>query len=354
MPNPGSPYDQNELPVALTCSVPAAQQHRHFFVTADQRRKMPPPGATPAAARANDPVEGYRRRHALERMAAAFFGDEQAGDLALHPRGDQHRARLGDGLHPRRYVRHLAKYPARRIDHHRPGIEADARLELRLAGRGVPAVELRERALDRERGTHSAFGIVLLPDRIAEQGQQPVAKLPRHTAAHLRDRRRGGLDIAADHIAPILGIELRRNCGGADQIAEQNSDVATLPSSFLRRRGGRQRRRRSVRSCRRGPRIIVRCVRIDRGGGLEQFETRTEREAELAEMIVREIGQNGEVYVILAERRLILFEADTPQQTPEIHRDTLLVSTGCANHRPIETCCPGRRLDRAHPAATNL
>jgi hypothetical protein len=173
-------------------------------------------------------------------------------------------------------------------------------------------------------------------------------------AAHLPDRHRGGLDIAADQIAPLLGIELRRNCGGADQIVEQNSDIATLPSSFLRRRGGRQRCRRSVRSCRPGPRIIVRCVRIERGGGLEEFETRTEREAELAEMIVREIGQNGEVYVILAEHRLILFEADAPQQTPEIHRDALLVSTGCANHRPIETCCPGQRLDRAHPAATNL
>jgi hypothetical protein len=37
------------------------------------------------------------------------FGDEQAGDLALHPRRDHDRARLGQRLCPRRDVRHIAE-----------------------------------------------------------------------------------------------------------------------------------------------------------------------------------------------------------------------------------------------------
>ena len=34
-------------------------------------------------------------------MRAALFGNKQTGDLPLHPRRDQNRARLGQRLHPR-------------------------------------------------------------------------------------------------------------------------------------------------------------------------------------------------------------------------------------------------------------
>jgi hypothetical protein len=47
-----------------------------------------------AAAGANEPEQRRRLGHALERMRAALLGSEEAGDLALHPRGDQNRARL--------------------------------------------------------------------------------------------------------------------------------------------------------------------------------------------------------------------------------------------------------------------
>jgi hypothetical protein len=57
------------------------------------------------------------------------------------------------------------------------------------------------------RATRSAF--VLVRDRIAEQGHQPVAQLLGDVAAHLRHCRRGGVEISADEIAPFLGIELR-------------------------------------------------------------------------------------------------------------------------------------------------
>ena len=49
-------------------------------------------------------------------------------------RGDQDRARLGQRLHPRRYVRGVAKNIASGIDHDRSGFEANAGGELGLTG----------------------------------------------------------------------------------------------------------------------------------------------------------------------------------------------------------------------------
>ena len=142
-------------------------------------------------------------------MAAALFRNEQPRDLALHPRRDQNRARLGQRLHPRRDVRGVAENLAGRIHHHRTGFEADAGGERRLARTGVLAVQLGKRALDRQRRPHRALGIVLLRHRIAEQRHQPVAELLGDMAAHLRHRRRSGVEIGADQVAPLLGIELR-------------------------------------------------------------------------------------------------------------------------------------------------
>jgi hypothetical protein len=46
-----------------------------------------------------------------------------AGDLALHPRGDQNRARLSQRLHPGRDVGDIALNLVGRIHHCRAGFE---------------------------------------------------------------------------------------------------------------------------------------------------------------------------------------------------------------------------------------
>ena len=102
-------------------------------------------------------------------MRAALFRDEQPGDLALHPRRDQDRARLGQRLHPRRDISDVAVNLACRIHHRRTGFEADAGGKLRLAGASILAVQFAKRALDRQRCPRRAFGIILVRDRIAEQ-----------------------------------------------------------------------------------------------------------------------------------------------------------------------------------------
>ena len=251
MPSPGSPDDQHQLAVALPRSLPAPHQHRDFLVATDQRREMALPGTASAAARPHQSEQRHRLRHAFEFMAAALLGDEQARDLALHPRRNHDRARLGQRLHPRRDIWHVAENLARRIHHHRPGFDRDARGQRRLARAGVLAVQFGKRALDRERRPHRALGIVLLRHRIPEQHHQPVAELLGDLAAHFRHRRRGGIEIGADQVAPLLGIELRGNASRIHQIAEHHREIPALA-------GWARPRRRLMASSRRSGSAPVR------------------------------------------------------------------------------------------------
>jgi hypothetical protein len=146
-------------------------------------------------------------------MAATFFDDEEAGDLALHRRCNQNRAGFRQGLHPCRGVGHVAIDLARRIHHYGAGFEADAGPEFRLSDISILAVQAGQSPLDRQRCARGALGVVLVRERIAEQRHQPVAELFGHMAAHLRHRRRGIVEISVDEVTPLLGIELSRNAG---------------------------------------------------------------------------------------------------------------------------------------------
>jgi hypothetical protein len=81
--------------------------------------------ASSAADCPHDPEQDHRLRHAFEFMAAALFGDEQAGDLTLNSRRDHDRTRLGRRLYPRCDIRHVAENFARCIHHHRPRIDGN-------------------------------------------------------------------------------------------------------------------------------------------------------------------------------------------------------------------------------------
>ena len=74
-------------------------------------------------------------------MRATLFRNEQAGDLTLHSRRDQDRTRLGQRLHPRSDIGDVAVNLARRIEHRRPGFEADAGGQHWLADSLILAVQ---------------------------------------------------------------------------------------------------------------------------------------------------------------------------------------------------------------------
>jgi hypothetical protein len=84
-----------QLPVALPRALPAPHQHAEFFFAAYEQRQMALSDAASAATRPDDPEQRHRLGHAFEFMSAAFLGDEQPSDLALHPRCQYHGIGLG-------------------------------------------------------------------------------------------------------------------------------------------------------------------------------------------------------------------------------------------------------------------
>ena len=132
-------------------------------------------GAASAAARPHKPEQRHRLRHAFEFMAAALLGDEQAGNLALHPRRYDDRAWLSQRLRSCRGVGCVPVNFASGIDHYWTCFDADARVERRLARVCVLSVRLSQRPLNGERCPSRAFGVVFLGDWITEQRHQPIA-----------------------------------------------------------------------------------------------------------------------------------------------------------------------------------
>ena len=93
--------DEHQLALALTRTLPAPHQHGNFLIAADERGEIALTGTAAAATGANKPEQRRRFGHALERVRAALFCHKQPGDLTLHLRRDQDRARLGQRLHAR-------------------------------------------------------------------------------------------------------------------------------------------------------------------------------------------------------------------------------------------------------------
>lgn len=72
---------------------------------------------------------------------------------------------------------------------------------------------------------HGTLGVVLSRQRIAEIDQDPIAHVFGDKAVEAADRGGDAAMIGADHIAQILGIELRRERRRADQIDKHDRDI---------------------------------------------------------------------------------------------------------------------------------
>ena len=175
---------------------------------------------------------------------------------------------------------------------------------------------LCERALDRQTCAHRAFRIVLLADRIAKQRHDPVAELFGDVPAHLRHRRRGGVEIAADEIAPVLGVEFRRYASRADKVAKHDGQVTTLGGCGSGRRLREWDRRRDGSG--RGPGQW--CLRyVQSGDRFEHSSSMTPGDADLLEVRLRQLRQDFDVDVVFAKYRLVLAQPEASQSNPDAH-----------------------------------
>ncbi len=102
--------------------------------------------------------------------------------------GQTNRAGRGDAFQPRGDVGRVAEHLARRIDDDQPRVQADARSKLWRAVTCVVGVGLRQSALDRERRTHRALGVVFLCLAVAEIGGDFAPSAVRDRAAVSAER----------------------------------------------------------------------------------------------------------------------------------------------------------------------
>jgi hypothetical protein len=117
-------------------------------------------------------------------------------------------------------------------------------------------------------------------------------------AAHLRDRCRSGVDISANQIAPLFGIELGGNAGRIHEIAEHHCDVAALAGGFLSRRRCRGRRRGRGRGG------------VEFADRAQQLAAIAENDAEIFEVLIGQVAKDGEVNAVFRKAQGILGEAE--------------------------------------------
>ena len=259
----------------------------------------------------------------------AVLGHEQSGRLPLDRGSDEDRARLGGALDARGDIGRVAEYLTSRVDHHLTGIKADPRLKFWDAFAGVSGVDFDKRALDRERGAHSALSIVLLRVRIAEQRHQPVAEFFQNVAAKPGHRRRSFIEIGVDERAPILGVELRSHACGPDEVTEHDCDRAALGGRRRRHRGGARRLGGGFP----GP---------ESGDRPEETLAVPQRHADLFEVGFDQVAEDARVDLMHAEHGFVLSEVDRVQPLGDVHRRSRIRFD--SDDGPRETASPGREL----------
>ena len=141
----GLARQQHHLAVALLGSLPVLEQQADLMLATDKRRQACPVQRLEPALGGAFPDHAprpHRNGKALQGLQAEFGELEQPANQLPGAGGDHHRARLGQGLQPRREVRRVADHRllARRAfadqlaDDHRAGGDADTGRE-RLAMR---------------------------------------------------------------------------------------------------------------------------------------------------------------------------------------------------------------------------
>ena len=137
---------------------------------------------------------------------------------------DEHRAGLRLALDPRRGVDEVAG------DHALPlGAERDCHLAGQDAGTGGElGVELGDGGDQVERRAHRPLGVVLVRDGRAPDRHHRVADELLDRPAVAFDQPAAGVEVGGQQLARVLGVTLLRGRREADEVGEEDGDVAPL------------------------------------------------------------------------------------------------------------------------------
>ena len=188
-------------------------------------------------------------------LGVEFAGGLEADGLRCERvRGvaDQDPAGRCCALQPRRGVDDVAHRrvlgAGQRADQHLAGVDADAHADAGAAGKAGRADEVGERRLHPQRRPHRAFGVVLVSDRRAEQGEDAVAEDLVDPAAEGGDVVDEQLEARVDQPLDGFGIAVLGQGREPDQIGEQHR--GDPPFLGLRGRDGIPARRAEPGICR--------------------------------------------------------------------------------------------------------
>ncbi len=169
-----------------------------------------------------------------DRPAIAEF--EEGRNLSLHRLRDQHRARLGELLEPRREIRRVAdggvlhaEVVADRADHHRSRMDPHPHLKIGAVGFAHFVAQRLEGSMHRESGRHRATRRVLEGDRGAEERHHAVAGELVDGSLVLVHLVEDGLDAAVDDLPDPLRIGRFGEGGEPHHVHEHDRDVFAFP-----------------------------------------------------------------------------------------------------------------------------
>ena len=164
--------------------------------------------------------------------------------------------------------------------HDGAGVEPDAH-----GKHGAVRTPGRRHLHEPERRPRGELGRVVVGLRPAEVDQYPVAEILRHVASVAGDHLARARPIRPQHVRPVLGIEPRRELHRADEVAEEDRQLAALASepevgrgcgrrgrSGLGRSIGVRRRRPALGAELRGGRQIRLAARAAEREGPPAFE----------------------------------------------------------------------------------
>ncbi len=163
----------------------------------------------------------------VDRLGQDLLGGERGGRVA-----DQDSTRLGQCLQPRGHVDDVAHRGVLGRSGHVPdddfaGVDTDTQLQ-RAIEIGLLGHEAGKRLVHLHRCTNGPVGIVLVGDRSAEEGENPVAEHLVDATAERGDVGDQPLEAGIDQAFHTLGIEMLGQRGVADQVGEDDGDDSTF------------------------------------------------------------------------------------------------------------------------------
>jgi len=295
--------DQHDLPFALPSEALPLQQEIELVLAVDEIGQTRRAGRLEAAlgiGYAFDRPRCDRLGNTLDLVPPKVAQTEQIPEQAARGGGDDDRPRLRQSLKARCKVRRVPDHgvlaqrtlAAEVADHHQTGRDADADRERFRGAR----LEPRNRGNDIEARPHGSLGIVFVRAGIAEIGQYSVApELGKEAVISSRNTGAGGV-IGIDHGAHVLRIEAGRQGGRAHQIADHHGEVTAFGLVTQSRFG------RCFSRCRSDP--------IELRDRAQNPAAMPKQNAEILEVLFRQIADDREVNAVVGEPLGVLTQAD--------------------------------------------